>query len=83
MWPAASDQLTFSITVYPPADSDKNPIVGSHYREDAIPEWLRIGIDMLDMAAFKGDATIPFFGSKAGNTYWFFAQQVYESGEAR
>jgi hypothetical protein len=33
------------------------------------------------MAAVKGDATIPFFGSKAGNTYWLFAQQVYNTKE--
>lgn len=38
---------------------------------------------MLDMAAIKGEATIPFFGSKAGSTYWFFAQQVYESKKGK
>jgi len=81
MWPAASDQLIFSITVYPPADSDKQPIVGGTYREDSIPEWVRTALDMLDMAAIQGQAVIPFFGSKSDNTYWFFAQQVYEAGK--
>ena len=77
-WPSGSDQLIFSVTVYPPITSDNPVTVGSLYREDVIPEWMRTAVDMLDMAAIKGEATIPFFGSKAGSTYWFFAQQVYE-----
>jgi len=81
MWPATSDKLTFSITIYPPHPADTQPIIGAVYREDTIPEWLRVAIDLIDMAAVKGDATIPFFGSKAGNTYWLFAQQVYNTKE--
>jgi len=74
-WPAGADQLTFSVTIYPPGSLT----VGSIYREDVVPQWMRTAIDMLDMAAIKGEAIIPFFGNKSGNTYWFFAQQVYET----
>ena len=80
-WPVGSDLLTFHVTIYPPADSEKAVSVGSVYREDSIPEWMRIAIDMLDMAAVEGNALIPFFGSKAGNVYWFHAQQVYDAGD--
>jgi len=78
-WPVKSDQLTFLLTIYPPVGSGYGSTVRCEYREDVIPEWMRTAIDMLDMAAFKGEATIPFFGSKSGNTYWFFAKQVYET----
>ena len=78
MWPVGSDLLTFNVTIYPPAGSGHSVTVGSVYREDVIPEWMRIAVDMLDMAAVGGNAMIPFFGSKAGNVYWFHSQQVYE-----
>ena len=76
-WPVDTDLLTFHVTIYPPANSEKSVSVGSVYREDSIPEWMQIAVDMLDMAAVDGNALIPFFGSKAGNVYWFHAQQVY------
>jgi len=78
-WPTKSDKLVFNVTIYPPAEDNKAPTVGSVYREDVIPEWMRIAVDMLDMAAVEGNALIPFFGSKAGNVYWFHAQQVYDA----
>lgn len=78
-WPAESDLLTFNVTIYPPAESGDSVSVGSVYREDAIPEWMRVAVDMLDMAAVDGNALIPFFGSKAGNIYWFHSQQTYSA----
>ena len=80
MWPVKSDNLILNVTTYPPV-TEGNPVtVSSVYREDAIPEWMRVALDMLDMAAVGGDALVPFFGSKAGNIYWFHAQQVYGAG---
>lgn len=76
-WPANSDQLTFSVTIYPPASSGESVTVGTVYREDVIPEWIRVAIDMLDMAAVEGNASIPFFGNKSGNLYWFHSRQTY------
>jgi hypothetical protein len=73
------EQLTLSVTIYPPADVT----VESLYRYDAIPEWIRIGMDLLDMASTKGCGSVPFFGSRASNVYWFHAEQVYEKSEKR
>lgn len=74
--------LTYSVTTYPPGGKTvmeaAKVTVDQQFRADVIPEWLRISIDMLDIAAVNGNALIPFFGSKAGNTYWFMAVQTQE-----
>lgn len=79
VWPPGEDALTYLVTIYPPiAGGSVTPTIGAAYREDVIPEWMQVAIDMLNMAAVNGDATIHFFGSKAGNVYWLHAQQTYE-----
>jgi hypothetical protein len=71
------DQLTLSVTIYPPAGEKENVSVGSFYRVDAVPEWVTIAMDMLDASATDGVGSIPFYGSKSGMVYWLHAEQVY------
>lgn len=47
------------------------------YRLDALPTWVRTGIDLLDLATVDGHADIPKFGHKTDRSYWFFSDQVY------
>lgn len=79
-WLSSADLLTFSVTIYPPATQENSPTIGRvyRYREDVIPEWMRVAVDMIDMAALEGVAEIPHFGNRSGTVYWLFAQQVYE-----
>jgi len=78
MWPSDSELLTFSVTIFPPSIQGDSLTVNTIYREDVIPEWVRTSVDMLNMAAIKGEAIIPHFGNKSGTVYWLFAQQTYE-----
>jgi hypothetical protein len=74
-------QLALSVTIYPPASSGENVTVGCLYRYDAIPEWLRISMDLLDLSSTNGFGMVPFFGGRSSNVYWFHAQQVYNNDD--
>ena len=78
--------LTYSVTTFPPGGktSTETVRVGQEYRADVVPEWMRIAVEILDMAAVEGNALVPFFGGKVGNVYWLMSDQTqegYDSGK--
>ena len=55
----------FSVVLYP---HGKGKISTASYREDALPEWVRSHIRVLDTAG--SGYGVPNIGKKVGETYW-------------
>lgn len=56
------------ITSYRPSDY----ITDCGYRFDALPDWMREGIQLLDVAG-SGVVIEPIRAKRTGDQYWFFA----------
>ena len=77
---ADDQELSYRITEYKDASNEGSTYKQETYmREDALPEWVIMGVRLLDISAVDGIADIPFFGEKNGPVYWFYAQQVYKT----
>lgn len=72
------DGLVYEVTTYAPVTEGQTFTKEEVLREDVLPDWVRVGMSMLDMASSPdGMGSIPFFGSRTYDTYWFQARQVY------
>jgi len=59
----------YKVTMYPKTPA---PIGNSLYRLDLLPEWMRKGMEMLDVAG--NDHEVPGVGRRTGSAYWFEAE---------
>ena len=61
----------YFVTTYPEANNGEPPITNGYYAWEALPAWMQLAIQLLDIAG--GPTYIPNVGEKRkSGTYWFW-----------